>query len=1000
MAFSPRVLRVAFVAIPLITAAGLAAQVAPPPAAPQNGPAPHAMPQPDVRQPAWLYVGSDITPDPDWRFGTLPNGLRYAVRKNGVPPGQVSIRVRIDAGSLMEQDSERGYAHLLEHLTFRSSEHVPDGETKRIWQRYGVTFGADSNASTSFTQTVYKLDLPSATEASVDESLKILEGMMSAPGLGQAMLDAERPVVLAEAREQPGPQVRFADLNRETFFAGQPLANRSPIGTTETLTAATEASVRAFHERWYRPDRAVVVISGDIDPMLAEKLLTKNFSGWTAKGPATPTPSFGTPKAGGTETAAIVEPALPPVVSIAWVRPWTIGDDTVIFNQTRMVDQIAIRMVNRRLESRARAGGSFISANADLEDVARSANGTFVTILPVGEDWQAALKDVRATIADAVAAPPTQAEIDREVQEIDRGMRANVETARVEAGSKKADDLVEAVDIKETTTTAQTSLDIFRGAVAKKMFNPAAVQKAAKAVFSGVALRAVVNTRTPGDNVAGQLATAIKADVTGSATARAALGKLDFSVLPKLGAPGKVTGRRVVVNEPKIEQVDFANGSRLLLFESPSEASRVYVRVRFGGGLLALPADRQVPAYAADLALVSSGIGKLGQEEIDRLTGGRRIGLAFDTADDAFVLGAMTSAEDLPDQMRLIAAKLAQPGWDPNPVTRARAVLLASYAGMGASPDGVLQRDLEGLLHDGDPRWGTPPLDVIEKLDAKSFRALWEPILASGPIEVQVYGDVKADAVIKAVAASIGALKPRQPLPGASNAPARFPAHVTTPVVRTHTGTETQAAAVIAWPTGGGSDGISEGRKIEFLTAIFRDRLLDRLRSQAGISYTPNVQSNWPVGMPGGGRVVAIGMVPPDKTDYFFELAREIAADLVARPVDADELRRAQLPVAQLIMRMSTGNTFWLQQTEGGSSDPKRLAAIDRLPEDIGLVTPQEIQALAAKYLRPERDWTMIVVPEALAKSGIRQTRPAPPPPVAAPAAAAPAPAPRRAVGR
>src|SRR3546814_4404757 len=46
------------------------------------------------QQPGWLYEGSDITPDPDWYFGTLPNGLRYAVRRNSVPPGQVSIRVR------------------------------------------------------------------------------------------------------------------------------------------------------------------------------------------------------------------------------------------------------------------------------------------------------------------------------------------------------------------------------------------------------------------------------------------------------------------------------------------------------------------------------------------------------------------------------------------------------------------------------------------------------------------------------------------------------------------------------------------------------------------------------------------------------------------------------------------------------------------------------------------------------------------------------------------
>ena len=953
-----RVFALALVAIPLSLTTAIAQQVTPAPVA-----APPVAPPVSVDKTAWLYKGSDITPDPDWRFGTLPNGLRYAVRKNGVPPGQVSIRVRIDAGSLMERAPERGFAHLIEHLSFRGSEHVPDGEAKRVWQRMGVTFGADSNASTSFTQTVYKLDLPSATEGTLAESMKILEGMMSGPGLTQAALDAERPVVMAEAREQPGPQMRLGDLTRETFFSGQPLAERSPIGTPETLAGATAASVSAFHQRWYRPERAVVVISGDMDPAVFESQIVQHFGGWKGVGPAADSPPFGTPQAGKTATAALVEPALPAIVSLAYLRPWTIGDDTVIFNQKRMIDQIAVRIINRRLETRARGGGSFISASADLEDVARSANATFVSILPLGEDWEAALKDVRTTIADAIASPPSQAEVEREVTEIDANMRAAVASARVEAASKKADDLVEAVDIKEVTTTTATSLGIFQGAVTAKMFTPAAVQASAKAVFSGVAVRGVVNTRTPGENVPALLETALNTQIKGSTAANARLAKVSFDKLPRLGAPGKIVSRTVGVADPKMERIAFANGVTMLLFENPSEASRVYVRVRFGRGLQALPSDTPTPAYAADLALVAGGIGTLGQEELDRLTGGRRIGLDFDIDDDAFVMGATTSAEDLPDQLRLMATKLSAPGWDPKPVARAKAVLLASYAALSAAPDGILARDLDRLLHAGDPRWGTPTREEIETLDAASFRKLWEPLLASGPIEVQIFGDVKADAAIDAVARSLGALKAR-PAAVAVSPAAKFPAHVAQPVVRTHSGRDTQAAAVIAWPTGGGADAIAEGRKMEVLAAVFRDRLLDKLRSEAGVSYTPNVASNWPLGMPGGGRVMAIGMVPPDKTAFFFELARGIAADLVARPIDTDELRRALVPVVQLVARMSSGNMFWLQQTQGGANDPRRLKAVDTIASDLTSITPPDIQALAAKYLRPEVDWTMAVLPE------------------------------------
>ena len=243
----------------------------------------------------WLYKGSDLVHDDKWKFGRLSNGLRYAVRKNGVPPGQVSIRVRIDAGSLMEKDSERGFAHLIEHLSFRGSVYVPDGESKRVWQRLGVTFGSDSNAATTFTSTTYKLDLPNATEAGLDESFKILAGMMSGPALTQQALTAERPVVLAEQREQPGPQVRMQDAMLDLIFAGQPLANREPIGTVETLNAATPATVQAFHDRWYRPERAVVIAIGDVDPAMLEAMVVKHFSAWKGVGVAPATPDFGKP---------------------------------------------------------------------------------------------------------------------------------------------------------------------------------------------------------------------------------------------------------------------------------------------------------------------------------------------------------------------------------------------------------------------------------------------------------------------------------------------------------------------------------------------------------------------------------------------------------------------------------------------------------------------------------------------------------------------------------
>ncbi|MBI0476305.1 insulinase family protein [Sphingomonas sp. MA1305] len=952
MAFFSRALAPVLLIAPLLGLANpLAGQSAPSATAPAV----------KVDTSAWLYKGSDLPPDPAWSFGTLPNGLRYAVRKNGVPPGQVSIRVRIDAGSLYEQDSERGYAHFIEHLSFRGSQYVPDGEAKRVWQRFGATFGSDSNASTTPTQTLYKLDLPSATPQTLDESLKILSGMMANPTLTDAAVAAERPIVLAERREQPGPQVRLGDAANALFFAGQPLADRSPIGTLKTLEAATGASIKAFHDRWYRPERAVVIISGDVDAATLGQLVVKHFAGWQGHGPDPADPDFGKPDPSKPTSATLVEPGLPPLVMMGVLRPWHFNNDTKIFNQKRMVDTIAAKVLSRRLERRARAGASFVQAGVDLDDRSRSANMTTVLILPVGDQWEQALKDVRAEIADAQKTPPTQAEIDREYADYEVAIRNGVETARVEASAKQADDMAGALDIRETVTAPQNQYDILTDAKAKGMFNPAAVLASTKKIFEGEATRALVNTRTAEKGTAEKLAAALKADVSKLTVKRATQGSVDFSKLPALGAPGTVASREQVAGLP-LEQVRFANGVTMLLFPNPDDTGRVFVRVRFGRGYNALPADRPSLGWSGDLALMESGIGTLGQDDLDQLTAGRQLGLDFGLDDDAFSIAALSSPNDYADELRLIASKLAAPRWDAAPVLRAKQAALTAIPGYQSSADGVLSRDLEGLLHDNDPRWRTPDAKAINALTPAAFKAFWAPLLASGPIEVDVFGQVDADAAIAAVAKSFGALPPR----AAANAaapPVRFPAHVATPVTRLHDGPDTQAAAVIAWPTGAGMADSATARQLEVLAQVFSDRLFEKMRQAAGASYSPGVASTWPKGLPGGGRLMAMSQVAPSNVPLFFRLAREIAADLAAHPVSDDELARVKGPLQQLYQRAATSSLFWLRELSGGTTDPTRFEATRRIGRDFGAVTPISLQQTAAKYLVPDKDWTMAVLP-------------------------------------
>ena len=253
--------------------------------------------------------------------------------------------------------------------------------------------------------------------------------------------------------------------------------------------------------------------------------------------------------------------------------------------------------------------------------------------------------------------------------------------------------MVGAVDIRETTTAPQTVLGVFDDAQRLGMFAPSHVFDSTKRVFQGIT-RGFITVQAPDTNVNAELATAITRPVTGAAR-RQQLATVPFTALPRIGTPSAVTSRTSLLGQDDLVQVNFANGARAMLFRTPSESGRVYVRVAFGGGYNALPSDRRSPAWAAELALVQGGIGRLTQGQLDQMTAGRRISMNFDIEPEAFSLSAMTSPADLADQLRLIGAYLAHPGWDPAPVARAKSAQMLSLTSFDSSPDGILSRDLD-----------------------------------------------------------------------------------------------------------------------------------------------------------------------------------------------------------------------------------------------------------------------------------------------------------------
>jgi zinc protease len=660
------------------------------------------------------------------------------------------------------------------------------------------------------------------------------------------------------------------------------------------------------------------------------------------------------------DAKVMVEPDLPRVYNYAILRPWRQVHDTIAYNQGLMIDRLGLAIINRRLEGRARAGGSYLTASVEQQRLNRSADATLVTVTPLTDDWKAAVKDVRAVIADALATAPTEEEIAREVAEFDVAFKVPVETQETLAASKVVDDITDAVDIRETVANPDTVYSIFRSSI--PLFSPAAVLEHTRKQFAGTVIRPVLITPNAADGSAADVRAALLAPVSPSSGSRLAASSLSFKDLPAIGQPGTLVNAEGA-GLLGIERIELSNGVKALLWSNQAEPGRIIVRVRFGGGYAVIDPKDAVYGPLGETALMDSGFGALGREELDRLSTGRKLSLDFNIEDTYFKMSADTRPADLADQIYLFAAKLAMPRWDANPVIRAQAAARLAYESTNASAASVLQRDVPWLLKDGDPRYAKPNPAELAKATPAGFRRVWSSLLKQGPIEVDLFGDFNRDEAVAALERTFGALGPRDPLPNTGFAP-KIPQPIGDPLTLAHHGERNTAAALVAWPTGGGRAGVHESRQLELLVQVFNNRLFDAMRERIGASYAPQVSSNWPLDLPSGGYVAATTQLRPGDLPAFFAATDTIAADLAASPPTADEMARVVEPMKQLITRASTGNGFYMYQLEGGALEPGKFGEIRSILSDYSQITPERMQALAQRYLQPGKAWRLQVVPE------------------------------------
>ncbi|MDF2934151.1 MAG: insulinase family protein [Chryseobacterium sp.] len=293
----------------------------------------------------------NIPMDASVKTGTLPNGMKYYIKKNTLPEKKVDFRLAINAGSILEDENQRGLAHFMEHMNFNGTKNFPDNKLVDFLQSIGVKFGQHLNAYTSFDETVYMLPVPLDKPGNLDAGLKVMEDWAFNATLTDEQINKERGVVLEELRLGLGADKRMSDKYLPKLLHKSQYANRLPIGKKEVLENFKPDVIRQFHKDWYRPDLMAIVVVGDINVDEVEKKIKDNFSKY--KNPSKPRErkTFDLPNHQETLVAIETDPdATSSMVQFIMKDSDAYTPDVTVeqYNQS-LIENVATTMLNNRL---------------------------------------------------------------------------------------------------------------------------------------------------------------------------------------------------------------------------------------------------------------------------------------------------------------------------------------------------------------------------------------------------------------------------------------------------------------------------------------------------------------------------------------------------------------------------------------------------------------------------------------------------------------------------
>ena len=922
--------------------------------------------------PAVTDLDAPLPLDPAVVRGTLSNGLTYYIRANQEPRDRAQLSLVVRAGSVLEEEEQRGLAHFVEHMAFNGTERFEKQEIIDYLESIGSSFGPDLNAGTGFDTTTYWLEIPTDDPEIVETAFQILSDWAYAVTFEPDEVELERGVVLEEWRLSQGFSSRFQTNLLPLLFGTSRYAERAPIGLTEVIETAPREQLLAYYERWYRPDLMAVVAVGDFDPEVMEAKVRQHFApppeGEASQESAavvdpTERPSFGVPDNDAPLVDVFTDPEAP-ITQITLVRKVVpeSGQGAAAFRRSA-TERLAFMMLNARLFERGQAADPpyLLSQTGRSRFVEPLDILTFTILVEqdgVERGFEAVLEELQRVSQHGF----TDAELAREKI----NLLSSIESVYKQRDQQPSPRLAAEYRDHFVSGTPAPGIE-----VEWELYQALLPQVALADVDAvGASWSAPGNTvllvlgpeaidPTGGEVLVVQLQSQLEgADAL--VVEPYAETSDDVPLLATIPTPGSITA------EERIESIDavrwtLSNGITVIARQTDFRNDEVlFAAFSPGGHSLVEDADHMSAQYAAIL-VDGSGVGPHDSVALDRLLTGKRVSVSPYIGELFEGFNGQSSPEDLETLFQLVTLYATAPRIDPAYFMLVQAQLRSSAEALAAQPDALLYDTVNSLLAQHHHRRRPLTVELVEELDDERAAAIYADRFADlGDATFVFVGAFDWDELRSLSTTYLASLPTTGRVEEWRDVGIDPPDGIEDEVVRS--GIEPRSNTI--WVFAGDAVwSAEEALALQVAGEMLGTRLRERVREQLGGTYSIQVSAGLRSQPDPEYQVAIIFGSDPARVD---ELLGAIAVEL-------DWLRaggeQGYLDTAKELLRAPREeqlrqNGFWLGQIQTVMQHGASFEEINRFDERLDALTLEDVAAAARRALADDRFVRVVLYPE------------------------------------